>query len=82
MSNWIDEQIQKQRFADMIHTAERDRLRRLVLAVQPRRPRFSNRVLASLGRRLVVWGCSLQLHYDLIIEAPIASKTRGNVSRC
>ena len=33
MPNWIDEQIQKQRFEDMARTTQRDHLAKLALSV-------------------------------------------------
>jgi hypothetical protein len=82
MLNWIDEQRAKQRFDDIIRTAEHDRQVSLMLSAKPRRARFYNPILASLGRRLVAWGYLLQLRYDPIIDMPVASHSQGKAPQC
>ena len=82
MPIWIDEQIAKQRFADIVRTAERDRQVSLMLSARAKPTRFYNPILASLGRWLVTWGYRLQLRYDPIIEVPIAPQSHRKVSRC
>jgi hypothetical protein len=82
MPNWIDEQIQKQRFEDMARTAQRDHLAKLALAVRMKRMRFYSPILAQLGRWLEAWGYRLQMRYGAVSEAVIATDSRGTTSRC
>jgi hypothetical protein len=82
MPNWIDEQVMKQRFAEIVRTAERDREIRTMLGAKAKAMRFYNPVLAGLGRRLVAWGYLLQLRYDPVVEVQIASQAHNNVSQC
>jgi hypothetical protein len=81
MANWIDEQVAKQRFADMVRTAERDHRASALLAARRAPKRFYNPLLARLGRRLVMWGYGLQLRYGQLADAPIAPKPRGSATR-
>jgi hypothetical protein len=82
MPNWIDEQIQKQRFEDMLRTAQRDRQANLALAVRLQRMRFYSPILARLGRWLEVYGYRLQARYGAVSEVAIATDSRGTISRC
>jgi hypothetical protein len=82
MPNWIDEQVMKQRFAEIVRTAEQDREIRILLGARAKPVRFYNPVLAGLGRRLVAWGYHLQLRYDPIIDVQIVSQSHGKVSQC
>jgi hypothetical protein len=82
MPNWIDEQIQKQRFEDMARTAQRDRLANLALTVSLKRMRFYSPILARLGRWLEACGYRLQMRYGAAPEVVIATDSRGNTSRC
>jgi hypothetical protein len=81
MANWIDEQVAKQRFADMVRTVERDSQANAMLAVRRARTRFYNPLLARLGRRLVMWGYGLQLRYGPLSDTPISSKARSSATR-
>jgi hypothetical protein len=63
MPNWIDEQIQRQRFNDMVRTARRDQLASVVQATRPQRPHFYHPILAEVGRWLEFWGYRLQTRY-------------------
>ena len=80
MPNWIDEQIQKQRFEDMARTAQRDHLVNLARAVHMKRIRFYSPILARLGCWLEVYGYRLQMRYGS--EVAIARDSCGNTSRC
>ena len=82
MPNWIDEQIQKQRFEDMVRIAHRDQLANLALIANAKRVRFYSPILAQLGRRLEVYGYRLQLRYGAAAEVAIATDSRGNTSHC
>jgi hypothetical protein len=82
MPNWIDEQIQKQRFEDMARTAQRDRLGNLALTASLKRLRFYSPILARLGRWLEVYGYRLQTRYGATPEVAIATDSRGHTSRC
>ena len=82
MSNWIHEQIQKQRFEDMARTAERDHMAKLALAARLQRMRFYSPILARLGRWLEAYGHRLQARYGAASEVAIATDTRGTTSSC
>ena len=82
MPNWIDEQIQKQRFEDMVRTAQRDHLARQAPAVSLQRMRFYGPILARLGCWLEVYGYRLQTRYGAAPEVAIVTDSRGNTSRC
>ncbi len=82
MLNWIDEQIQKQRFEDMARTAQRDRLANLALSVRLKRMHFYSPLLARLGCWLEVYGYRLQTRYGAAPEVAIATDSRANTSRC
>ena len=82
MPNWIDEQVQKQRFEDMLRTAHHDRLGSLMLIATKRRMRFYSPILAQLGRRLELYGYRLQLRYGAAAEVAIATDSQGTTSRC
>ena len=82
MPNWIDEQIQIQRFEDMARTAQRDHLANLALAVRWRRMRFYSPILARLGRWLEAYGYRLQTRYGTVGEVAIATDSGGNTSHC
>ena len=81
MPNWIDEQIQRQRFEDMVRTAQRDLLASDVLAAGLKRAPFYSPIMARLGRWLEDWGCRLQTRYGTVSEVAIASDSRANTSR-
>jgi hypothetical protein len=76
--NWIDEQIQQQRFADMARAARRDQLADAAQAASLKRARFYNPILARLGRWLEQWGYQLQARYGS--EVAIATESSGNSS--
>jgi len=82
MPNWIDEQVQKQRFEDMLRTADHDRLGSLALIATQRRMRFYSPLLAQLGRWLEGYGYRLQLRYGAAAEVAIATDSQGTTSRC
>jgi len=71
MPNWVDEQIARQRFDDLVREEQLHRLAVLASALQSRPPRFYGPLLASLGRRLVVWGGRLEARYSAMVEPPI-----------
>jgi hypothetical protein len=82
MPNWIDEQIQKQRFEDMARVAQRDHLAMLALTARIQRMRFHRPILARLGRCLEIYGYRLQTRYGAASEVVIVTDSRGNSSRC
>ena len=82
MPNWIDEQIQIERFEDMARTAQRDRLAKLALTVSLQRMRFYSPILARLGYWLEVYGYRLQTRYGAAPEVAIVTDSCGNTSRC
>jgi hypothetical protein len=82
MPNWIDEQIQKQRFDDMARTAQHDHLAKLALSVRLQRMRFYSPILARLGCWLELYGYRLQARYGAAPEVVIAADSRGTTSRC
>jgi hypothetical protein len=63
MPNWIDEQIQRQRFNDMLRTARRDQMAHVALAARSQRSHFYHPILAEAGRWLELWGYRLQARY-------------------
>ena len=80
MPNWIDEQIQRQRFNDMLRTARHDHMANVALVTSSRQTHFYGPLLAQLGCWLEVWGYRLQTRYGAIPEVAIATKSRGNTS--
>ena len=82
MPNWIDEQVQKQRFEDMVRTAQRDRLARRTLILHVQRVRFYRSLLVRVGRWLEVSGYRLQARYGTVSEVAIATDSRGTSSSC
>jgi len=82
MPNWIDEQVQKQRFEDMVRTAQHDQLANLALTTRMPRMRFYRPLLAQLGRWLEIYGYRLQIRYGATPDVAIATDSRGNTSRC
>jgi hypothetical protein len=82
MPNWIDEQVQKQRFEDMVRTADRDRLAGRVQLASVKRMRFYSPILAQLGRRLELYGYRLQLRYGVAAEVAIATDSQSTTSGC
>lgn len=86
MPNWVDEQIARQRYNDILREERQQRVVEIVLAARRRearqRARFYSPILARLGRRLVAWGCRLETRYGPIVEPQIVANTRGNASGC
>ncbi len=82
MPNWIDEQVQKQRFEDIVRTAQRDHLAKLALTAGLPQLRFYNPMLARLGRWLELYGYRLQARYGAAPEVAITTDARGTPSRC
>ena len=60
----------RDRSADRLREAQRDRLVRLALAGHRRRDRFHWRALTWLGGRLIAWGWHLQERYRVVVESP------------
>jgi 1,4-alpha-glucan branching enzyme len=63
MPNWIDEQVQRQRFNDMVRTARHDQLASVAQATRSQRPHFYHPILVEVGRWLELWGYRLQTRY-------------------
>jgi hypothetical protein len=82
MPNWVDQQIQKQRYEDMARVAQHEYLVKEALAARSPRPRFYRPMLARLGYWLEGWGQSLQARYGAIPEVAIAAEAPGNSSQC
>jgi hypothetical protein len=82
MPNWIDEQIQKQRFEEMARMAQHDRLANLVLTVGLRRMRFYSPIMARLGRWLEAYGYRLQMRYGAAPKVAVVTDSPGTTSRC
>jgi hypothetical protein len=86
MPNWIDEQVARERYHDIVREERQQRMVAVVLEsrrrLSRRSARFYNPVLARFGRWLVAWGCSLETRYGAIVEPPIAANTRGNLTGC
>ena len=82
MPNWIDEQMQKQRFEDMARTAQRDRLAQRALVARVQRVRFHRPILARLGCWLEACGYRLQVRYGAPPDVAIVGDSRGNTARC
>jgi hypothetical protein len=82
MPNWIDEQVQKQRFEDMARMAQHDHLVNLALTVSLKRMRFYSPILAQLGRWLEMCGYRLQTRYGAVPDVAIVTDSRGTTSRC
>ena len=87
MHSWIDEQIARERYTDILHAERRRRMAEIVLAARrqrvERRPdRFYSPALVRLGRWLVAWGCRLEARYGPIVETHVITRTGGNISSC
>ena len=83
MPNWVDEQIARQRFEDLVREEQLHRLAIAALALQPsRRPRFYGPLLAGLGRRLVLWGGRLEARYSAMVEPAIVARNGEPISGC
>ncbi|MEO7908887.1 MAG: hypothetical protein ABIV47_04485 [Roseiflexaceae bacterium] len=82
MPNWIDEQVQKRRFEDMVRTAQHDHMVNLALTVGLPRMRFYSPLLAQLGRWLEAYGYRLRMRYGAVPEVAIATDSGGTTSRC
>ena len=82
MPNWIDEQVQIQRFKDMARTAQRDHLANVALTIRVERMHFYGPILARLGRQLELYGYRLQARYGAAPEVAIMADSRSNTSRC
>jgi hypothetical protein len=84
MNYWMDEQIARERYIDMVHEERQHRIIALVVAARRRvarqQARFYSPVLAGFGRRLVAWGCGLEARYGAICEPQIATNTGGNAA--
>jgi len=80
MPNWIDEQVQKQRFEDMARMAQHDRLVNLALTVSLKRIRFYSPILAQLGLWLEIYGHRLQMRYGATPDVAIITNSRGTTS--
>lgn len=63
MPNWIDEQVQRQRFNDMLRTARHDQLASVAHATGSQRQHFYRPILVEVGRWLELWGYRLQARY-------------------
>ncbi|HEU5103243.1 MAG TPA: hypothetical protein VFU22_29685 [Roseiflexaceae bacterium] len=72
MPNWIDEQIQRQRFNDMLRTARHDQLASDAVATHSQRAHFYHPLLAGVGRWLEIWGYRLRTRYGT--EVAIATE--------
>jgi hypothetical protein len=93
MNHWINEQIARERYIDMVHeerqrhlvalvVAARRRAARSRLGASRRNARFYGLLLARLGRRMAAWGCGLEARYGPIVEPQIAVNTGGNITNC
>jgi hypothetical protein len=72
MPNWIDEQVQRQRFNDMVRTARRDQLASVAQTTRSQRSNFYHPILVEMGRWLEFWGYRLQTRYGT--EVAIATE--------
>jgi hypothetical protein len=82
MLNWIDEQIARQRYEDLVREEQLHRLAISMLALQSRPPRFYGPLLAGLGHRLVVWGSRLEARYSAMIDPTIVARNGDPISGC
>ena len=87
MNSWIDEQIARVRYTDMLNHQRRRRMAEIVLSARRRRverlpERFYSPALVRLGRWLVAWGCRLEARYGPIAETHVVTRTGGNISGC
>lgn len=71
MPNWVDEQFMHQHFEDLVREEQLHRLTTAASALQSQRPRLYGRILAGLGRRLVIWGGRLEARYSAMIEPSV-----------
>lgn len=71
MPTWVDEQIARQRYDDIVQAEQRWLVIRDLVAAQPQPPRFYGPLLAGLGRRLVIWGFRLEERYSAMVEPSI-----------
>jgi hypothetical protein len=86
MNQWIDEQVARQRYDDILREERQLRIVEIVVAARKRAIKrsehFYNPVMAQLGRRLVAWGCRLEARYGSSVETTIVTNTGGNMSGC
>jgi hypothetical protein len=69
MFGWGSVLIQKERYADLLREAERERLARQVLASRERRNRVTGQAPTWLGHRPATWGCRLQEQHAVAAAA-------------
>jgi hypothetical protein len=69
MLSWTDIVARQERYTDLLHEAETERLVRQVTGRHPRHGRFYRRALSWLGHHLVTWGCRLQERYGAAAAA-------------
>ena len=77
MPSWVDEQIARQRYQDLVREEQLRQLASLVLVERARAPRFYGPLLVGLGRRMMLWGCQLESRYSAI-----ATNTGRPISGC
>jgi hypothetical protein len=86
MNYWLDEQIARQRYADIVYEERQRRLVALVMAARRRMARRSARfyspALVRLGRWLVAWGCGLEARYGAVVEVKAVTNTGGGAAGC
>ena len=69
MLSWTDIVARQERYMDLLHEAETERLVRQVTGRHPRHGRLYRRALSWLGHHLVTWGCRLQERYGAAAAA-------------
>lgn len=70
-ANELDVLAYRERYKDLVREAEKARLEWQIRAERERQSRTSGRLLAWLGRRLIVWGWRLQGCCDCATAAPL-----------
>ena len=82
MESWKDYPARQAHYLELLEEAERERRIRLVLAGKRRASPFFGRLLAWIGRRLVVWGNRLQLRYGAFAEVGAVKPVGDSPTRC
>lgn len=81
MPNWIDEQIARQRYYDILVAEQQRQVAAAALAESRRPARFYSPVLLRLGRRMLAWGSSLEARYGPVVEPQIVTDSCAGTAR-
>lgn len=82
MLNWIDEQVGKHHYTDLLREAAHARLVEEARHEQPAIYKFYSPAVVQVGRWLVAVGCALQVRYGTIVESPASAATTETAIGC